>query len=64
MGTILQLNRQSRISVRHAETDPSPSAEVIIFPGVRIERHDAAWIAGLEEPTEAGGSSDRPRRSS
>jgi hypothetical protein len=36
---------------------------VVIFPGVRIERHESAWISGLDEPSD-GDTVDRPRKSS
>ena len=66
MGTIHQLNPRSRASLSAVASAPSEACEIVIFPGVRIERHadtvsDAAFGFAGDDATDRD---DRPRKSS
>ena len=41
MGTILQFARRTESAPRSAELDDAIRGMIVIFPGVRIERHGA-----------------------
>lgn len=60
MGTIHQLNPRSRTSLTGETASPSAPCEIVIFPGVRIERHEDVVFVDNDAP----GRDDRPRKSS
>ena len=69
MGTLLQLSA----SRRKASPQPSgeaPDCEIVIFPGVRIERHDLDLSHRVRNAADGdgydgfGGSNGRPRKTS
>lgn len=67
MGTILQFSALSRKQPRQAPSDSGRDCEVVIFPGVRIERHDLDLGHRLRDSIgqpELGGGGRRPRRTS
>jgi hypothetical protein len=69
MGTILQFNSPARKAPRPAPAGPDDeiACEVVIFPGVRIERHDLDLSHRVRDsigrPGLDGGGR-RPRRTS
>ena len=68
MGTILRFRPPAREPGQAAELRAASAADVVIFPGVRIERHGIDLAFRLSEPASTGkdGNIDnaRPRRSS
>jgi hypothetical protein len=67
MGTILQFSAASRRPPRPAPSENARACEVVIFPGVRIERHDLDLGYRLRDSIgqpELGGGGRRPRRTS
>jgi len=40
MGTVLQFRPQAKTALAEANASDGQGCEVVIFPGVRIERHD------------------------
>jgi hypothetical protein len=66
MGTILHLNPPPRTATAATDDRVSRQCEIVIFPGVRIERHTGALPAAGPKATAAGGTDDgsRPRKSS
>ena len=69
MGTLLQFSGEGRAPIRGPRAGRDSGCEIIIFPGVRIERHDVdldhrlADTAGSDRFESLGGDG-RPRRSS
>ena len=65
MGTVVELNPRARREVPDAERPGRTVGEVVIFPGVRIERHDIDLSRRVLDTT---GSDDfgggRPRKTS
>jgi hypothetical protein len=65
MGTIIQLNPPPRAAAPVIAGDVPPHCEIVIFPGVRIERHVPPDIADGPEPAASGTDrGHRPRKSS
>jgi hypothetical protein len=69
MGTIIQLHATTRGSARDRETEAARPCEVVIFPGVRIERHELDLahrvVDSLSGPDFDGvGGGRRPRKTS
>ena len=66
MGTVLHFNRPLQTSAPLAEGDRPLECQVVIFPGVRIERHELSADTSPSRPSgrtnRDGGS--RPRKSS
>ncbi len=66
MGTIIQLNPPQRPAAPPVAGEPRSPCEIVIFPGVRIERAETTYFdddSGLQP----GGGTDhgnRPRKSS
>ncbi len=65
MGTIIHLNPLHRATPLVAAGEPLPQCEIVIFPGVRIEREQTPLLDGVPGPQANGTDHDsRPRRSS
>jgi hypothetical protein len=68
MSTILSFTRDGAAGARRREDRAGP-CEIVIFPGVRIERHDVdlayrvSDVAGTSDFDGLGGN-DRPRKTS
>jgi hypothetical protein len=69
MGTIIQLDATTRGSARDRDTEAAQPCEIVIFPGVRIERHELDLghriVDALRGPDLDGvGGGRRPRKTS
>lgn len=65
MGTIIQFNPQHRATVPMDTGETPLQCEIVIFPGVRIERQETASPADAPGPkTEGADHGSRPRKSS
>ena len=65
MGTIIHLNPQHRAATSLAIGEPPPPCEIVIFPGVRIEREETPFAADASGPDSDGADhGSRPRKSS
>lgn len=67
MGTILQFSSLSRKEPQAAPPYSRRDCEVVIFPGVRIERHDLDLAHRVRDSIGGpglGSSGRRPRRTS
>ncbi len=65
MGTIIHLHPRERAATSLAIGDPPPPCEIVIFPGVRIERDRTAVVPGAAAPDGDGANhGNRPRKSS
>jgi hypothetical protein len=67
MATIIHLNPPHRAVASLADGETLPPCEIVIFPGVRIERMEAPFgddRSGLEPDDGAGHARSRPRKSS
>jgi hypothetical protein len=69
MGTVLTFATQDQADPRRTRRKRKQRCEIVIFPGVRIERHDLDLshrprdAAGQDEFDGLGGN-DRPRKTS
>ncbi len=66
MGTIIHLNLPHRAAVPPPAGEIPPQCEIVIFPGVRIERVETPYLddtSGLE-PNGGTSHGSRPRKSS
>lgn len=68
MGTIIQFDASTREAVRRREADGERPCEIVIFPGVRIERHDLDLGHRIRDslggPDFGGVGGRRPRKTS
>ena len=65
MGTIIQLNPPQRAAPPVAVGEVLPQCEIVIFPGVRIERNAAPLFVEASDPqADDGTGHGRPRKSS
>ena len=65
MGTIIQLKTPQRAAPAEAAGEVLPQCEIVIFPGVRIERTGAPLIVDASDPqADDGTGHGRPRKSS
>ena len=65
MGTIIHLNPQQRAVPPVTTGEVLPECEIVIFPGVRIERHETPFIADAPGPeVDEVHRGHRPRKSS
>jgi hypothetical protein len=65
MGTIIHLNPPQRAASPVVAGEPLPTCEIVIFPGVRIERQAAPTDEAPEPHTDRStGHGGRPRKSS
>ncbi len=66
MGTVIQLNPQHRSAALPTAGEALPPCEIVIFPGVRIERGETLLVAETEPPVTSGSADHghRPRKSS
>ena len=65
MGTIIHLNALQRTTVPQAAGEMPARCEIVIFPGVRIERVETpCFDDGSTEPETGTGNGHRPRKSS
>ena len=65
MGTIIHLNPLQKATPPPVAGEPPPACEIVIFPGVRIEREETPRIDEAPGP-QANGTDHgrRPRRTS
>ena len=65
MATIIHFNPQHRAAAPLAAGETLPQCEIIIFPGVRIEREETSFSVDAPGPKTAGvDHGSRPRKSS
>ena len=66
MGTIIHLNPLPKVAAPIAAGAPLPECEIVIFPGVRIEREEPRFAAEVHDPRSDGSADNghRPRKSS
>ena len=60
MGTILAFRRSEEAAIPIAKPATSSLGEIIIFPGVRIERRRAGAKTRFARPQEVGRSGSQP----
>jgi len=66
MATIIHLNLPPKAAAPVAMDDPPRQCEIVIFPGVRIEREEPRFSAEAHDPQPVDGTDNRrrPRKSS
>ena len=66
MGMIIHLNPPPKATPLAATGEPVPQCEIVIFPGVRIEREKPGFAAEARDPQSDSdtGNGRRPRKSS
>lgn len=66
MATIIHLNPPQRAAAPAATGEARPHCEIVIFPGVRIERQEVSYTAEMPGPETDGHThnTSRPRKSS
>jgi hypothetical protein len=69
MATVLSFNAATRRGERAANPPTAHDAEIVIFPGVRIERHEADYVGDdlgelIVAPVDPGDDTSWPRRTS